>query len=143
MQILREQKSVHLHYSGFFTTMASADFFDTLISKFSPGKVLKLIASCRQSLGNSSCIALPPPSMGLYLMCLSVTAGFRVSWHTHRPHPASLLVRVPTVVLLLRASFRLTSWFPPCVSLRLSLLLPVISFQITSFSPCWAHQERL
>jgi hypothetical protein len=40
---------------------------------------------------------------------------------------------------LSRASFRLTSRFPLCVSLRLSLLLPIISFQITSFSPCRAH----
>ena len=62
---------------------------------------------------------------------------------TARPHPASLLVRVPTVVHLLRASFRLTSRFPPCVSLRLSLLLPVSSFQITSFSPCRAHKVRI
>ncbi len=94
--------------------------------EISPGKVLKLSARAAK----------------LYLMCLSVTVGFRVSQHTHRPHPASLLVRVPAVVLLLRASFRLTSRFLPCVSLRSSLLLPVISFQITSFSPCWAHWER-
>jgi hypothetical protein len=90
----------------------------------SPGKVLKLSARAAK----------------LYLMCLSVTVGFRGNWHTHRPHPASLLVRVPAVVHLLRASFRLASRFPPCVSLRLSLLLPVTSFQVTSFSPCWAHQ---
>src|SRR5665811_1470182 len=48
------------------------------------------------------------------MMRLSVTVGFRGSQHTHRPHPASLPVRVPMVVSLLSASFRLTSWFPPC-----------------------------
>jgi len=103
--------------------MASADFSNILISETSPGKVLKLSARAAK----------------LYLMCLSVTVGFCVKQHTHRPHPASLLVRVPTVVHLLRASFRLTSRFPPCVSLRLSLLFPITSFQVMSFSPCWAH----
>ena len=78
--------------------MASADFSNTLMSEISPGKVLKLSARAAK----------------LYLMCLSVTVGFRVSQHTHRPHPASLLVRVPAVVLLLSASFRMASRLPPC-----------------------------
>ncbi len=67
--------------------------------EISPGKVLKLSARAAK----------------LYLMCLSVTIGFRIYSHTHRPHPASLLVRVPTVVHSLYASFRLASRFPPCV----------------------------
>ena len=107
--------------------MASADFSNTLMLKISPGKMLKLSARAAK----------------LYLMRLSVTIGFRVSQHTHRPHPASLLVRVPAVVHLLRAAFRLASQLPPCVSLRLSLLFPITSFQVMSFSPCWAHRASL
>jgi hypothetical protein len=42
--------------------MASADFFATLEAKISPGKALKLSAR----------------AVKLYLMCLSVTVGFRV-----------------------------------------------------------------
>jgi len=99
MQILQEQKSVHPHYRDFFATTASADFSITLMLEISPGKVPKLSARAAK----------------LYLMCPSVTVGFCICSHTHRPHPASLLVRVPTVVHLLSASFRLTSRFPPCV----------------------------
>jgi hypothetical protein len=84
-------------FQTFLTTTASADFSQTLIQEISPGKALKLSARAAK----------------LYLMRLSVTVGFRVPWHTHRPHPASLLVRVPTVVLLLHASFRLASRFTP------------------------------
>jgi hypothetical protein len=112
-------------FHDFLTNTASADFSQTLAQEISPGKVLKLSARAAK----------------LYLMRLSVMVGFRVSLHTYRPHPASLLVRVPTVVLLLRASFSLTSRLPPCVSLRLPLLTPVITFQITSFSPCRAHND--
>ena len=105
--------------------MASADFSLALTEEISPGKVPKLSARAAR----------------LYLVCLSVTVGFRGSQHTHRPHPASLSVRVPTVVPLLDAAFRLTSRFPPCASLRLSSLLPVTSLQVTSFGPCRAHWE--
>ena len=66
--------------------------------EISPGKVLKLSARAAK----------------LYLMCLSVTVGFRIYSHAYRPHPASLLVRVPTVVHLLSASFRLASRLLPC-----------------------------
>ncbi len=107
--------------------MASADFFSTLIEKISPSKVLKL--STR--------------AIRFYLVRLSVTVGFRVHSHAHRPHPASLSVRIPMVVSLLSASFRLTSRFPPCGSLWLLLLPPVTTFQVTSFSPCRAHEWKL
>ena len=39
-------------------------------------------------------------------MRLSVTVGFRVFQHAYRPHPASLPVRVPTVVPFATAFFR-------------------------------------
>jgi hypothetical protein len=51
-----------LGFPSFFTTTASADFSQTLIQEISPGKVLKLSARAAK----------------LYLMCLSVTVGFRV-----------------------------------------------------------------
>jgi hypothetical protein len=77
----------------------------------------------------------------LYLVRLSVTFGFRILSHAHRPHPASLPVRVPTIVPLLRTSFALSaSRHPPCPSLRLLSLLPVISFHSTSSGPCRAHE---
>jgi len=44
-------------------TTASADFSQTLVGEISPGKVLKLSARAAK----------------LYLMCLSVTFGFRIS----------------------------------------------------------------
>src|SRR5437868_13340416 len=75
-------------------------------------------------------------------MRLSVTVGFRGSQHTYRPHPASLLVRVPAVAPLLHASFRLASRLPPCVSLQFSSLILVTTFQVTGFGPCRAHWER-
>lgn len=49
-------------FQGFFATMASADFSQTLIREISPGKGLKLSARAAK----------------LYLMRLSVTVGFRV-----------------------------------------------------------------
>jgi hypothetical protein len=49
-------------FQGFFATMASADFSNTLILEISPGKALKLSARAAK----------------LYLMRLSVTVGFRV-----------------------------------------------------------------
>lgn len=49
-------------FQGFFATTASADFSNTLVLEFSPGKVLKLSARAAK----------------LYLMRLSVTVGFRV-----------------------------------------------------------------
>ncbi len=60
----------------------------------------------------------PPGSTG----CTTVTVGLRISQHARRPQPASLPVRVPAVVPSLRASSRLASRRPPCVSLRLSSL---------------------
>ncbi len=62
-------------------------------------------------------------------MRLSVTVGFRGSQNTNRPHPASLPVRVPAVVPLLRASFSLASRRPPCVSLQLSSLSLATAFK--------------
>jgi hypothetical protein len=49
-------------FQDFLTNTASADFFQSLIRKISPGKVLKLSARAAK----------------LYLMRLSVTVGFRV-----------------------------------------------------------------
>ena len=49
-------------FLGFFANTASADFSNTLILEFSPGKALKLSARAAK----------------LYLMRLSVTVGFRV-----------------------------------------------------------------
>ena len=117
--------SLRRHYSDFFATMASADFSSALTEEGSPGKVPKLSAR----------------AVRLYLACLSVTVGFRGPRHTYRPYPASLPVRVPTVVPLLHASFRLASRLPPCATLRLLSLLPVTSFQVTSFGPCRAHLD--
>jgi hypothetical protein len=80
----------------------------------------------------------------LYLLRLSVTFGFRVYQHTHRPQSASLPVRVPKSVSLLIASFgRFASRPWPCFSLRLLSLLPIISFHMISLSPCRAHWLRL
>jgi len=47
---------------GFFATITSADFSFTLMMEISPGKVLKLSARAAK----------------IYLVCLSVTVGFRV-----------------------------------------------------------------
>jgi hypothetical protein len=96
-----------------FATTASADFSFTYAPEISPGKVPKPSARAAR----------------LYWMRLSVTVGFRGSQHTNRPHPASLPVRVPTVVPLLRASFSLASRRPPCVSLQLSSLSLAIAFR--------------
>ena len=71
---------------------------------------------------------------------LSQTVGFCVSSHAHRSHPASLSVRVPTVVSLLQASFSLASRRPPCLSLRLLSVFPIISFHMISSCPCRAHE---
>lgn len=49
-------------FQGFPATTASADFSNTLILEISPGKVPKLSARAAK----------------LYLICLSVTVGFRV-----------------------------------------------------------------
>ena len=55
-----------------FTTMASADSSFSLENEASPGKVYEL--STR--------------ALSFYLIRLSVTVGFRVSSHTHRPYKA-------------------------------------------------------
>lgn len=75
--------------AALFTTTASADFSGTLAPETSPGKVREHSASAAR----------------LYPMWLSVTVGFRASQHAHRPYRASLPVRVPAVVPLLRTSF--------------------------------------
>ena len=106
------------------TTMASADFSDAQTSETSPGKVRSLSAR----------------AVRLYRTWLSVTVGFRATQHAHRPGPASLPIRVPTVVPLLTASFRFVSRLLPCGSLRLSSLTPVITSQITRLRPCRAHE---
>jgi hypothetical protein len=47
--------------------------------------------------------------------------------------------RVPAIVPLFHAAFRLASRRPPGASLRLSSLSPATSFQVASLSPCRAH----
>jgi len=71
--------------------MTSADCCAALAAQLSPSKVLKLSTRLAR----------------LYLLRLSVTVGFRVYQHTHRPQSASLPVRVPAIVSLLIASFGL------------------------------------
>ena len=62
----------------------------------------------------------------------------------HVPMPDLLPVRVPKIVSLLIASFGPRPSRPgPCFSLRLLSLLPIISFHMTSLSPCRAHWFRL
>jgi hypothetical protein len=77
--------------TALFTTTASADSSADLSAEISPGKV-------HEHFGLRA--------VRLYLMRLSVTLGFRVVSHAYRPHPASLPVRVPTVVVLATAFFR-------------------------------------
>jgi hypothetical protein len=77
--------------TALFTTTASADSSADLSAEISPGKV-------HEHFGLRA--------VRLYLMRLSVTLGFRVFSHAYRPHPASLPVRVPTVVVLATAFFR-------------------------------------
>ena len=50
--------------------------------------------------------------VGLYLLRLSVTVGFRIPEHTLRPQAASLPLRVPTIVslLLLLSAQGLAAW---------------------------------
>ena len=57
-------------FTAFFATTTSADFLRTLARKTSPGKVHELSAR----------------AVWLYPMRLSVTVGFRVCSHAHRPH---------------------------------------------------------
>ena len=70
--------------------MASADSSSALAQEASPGKAHELQTR----------------AVRLYLVRLSVTLGFRVVSHTHRPHKASLPVRVPTVVSFATDFFR-------------------------------------
>src|SRR5260370_39975074 len=75
-----------------------------------------------------------------------MTLGFRCCQPAHRPHPASLPIRVATVASLLRASFGFAFGLPsatPCVSLRLSSSTPSSSFHLDRLYPCWAHWRRL
>jgi hypothetical protein len=58
------------HYAGLFATTASADSSRALAREASPGKVHELSAR----------------AVRLYPMRLSVTLGFRVLQHAHRPH---------------------------------------------------------
>lgn len=96
-------------FPAFFATTASADCSHALTRELSPGKVHELSAR----------------SVRLYRLRLSVTVGFRVLSHAHRPQTASLPVRVPTAAPLLRTSFVLSaSRHPPCLSLRLLSLNP-------------------
>jgi len=55
--------ALHPDYRNFFATPASADFSNTLMLEISPEKAPKLSARAAK----------------LYLMCLSVAVGFRVS----------------------------------------------------------------
>ena len=108
--------------------MTSADCCLALDLQLSPSKVLKLSTRLFR----------------LYLLRLSVTVGFRVYQHTHRPQAASLPIRVPKIVSLPIASFGQSASRPqPCFSLRLLSLLPIISFHMMSLSPCRAHWLRL
>jgi len=81
------------------TTMASADFSRALPREISPSKVRNLSAR----------------AVRLYMTCLSVALGFRACQHAHRPCPASLPIRVPTVVPLLAASSGFASRLPLAV----------------------------
>src|SRR5712664_2669175 len=69
--------------------------------------------------------------------CVLVTLGLRCCQPACRPHPASLPVRVPTVVSLLSASFGFASRLRLAVSLRLPSSAPIGSFHPTRFCPCW------
>ena len=114
---------------GIFTTMASADSSRALTQEVSPGKMHELQTR----------------AVRLYLARLSVTFGFRASSRTHRPHKASLPVRVPTVVSFAVDCFRLTpSREPLGPSLRFLSRFPVISFRFMTCScSCWAHEGRV
>ena len=76
--------------------------------------------------------------VGLYLLRLSVTVGFRIPEHTLRPQAASLPVRVPTIVSLLLLLSAQASRPGPCFSLRLLSLLPINSFYLITLDPCRA-----
>ena len=58
---------------------------------------------------------------------------------TCRSHLASLPVRVPTMGILLSASFSFASRLRHAVSLRLPLSAPTGCFHPMRFCPCWAH----
>src|SRR6202035_4528424 len=118
--------SLHRHYSGFFATSASADFFRALTPKISPGKVQNL----------------SPRAVWLYWM--------RLDDFWALPLPAGL----PPASSLTASScsygrefatrfFQLHLTATPCVSLRLPSSAPVGSFHPTRFCPCWAHWRTL
>jgi hypothetical protein len=105
--------------------MASADFSRPFAREISPGKVHEHSARAAR----------------LSRMPLSVTLGFRVLSHAHRPHPASLPVRLPAVLPSLQTSFlHQASRLLPSLALRLFSLFPVISFHLTCSCPCRAHE---
>lgn len=102
---------------GFLTTMASADFSTALTAEISPGKVRERSAR----------------AAGLYQERHSVTVGFRVSQHAHRPPLASLSVPVRTVAPLACPAFsspvtRLTLGSPTILVTLLGNLLSDCAF---------------
>lgn len=111
-------------FTAFIATTASADSSPALTGEVSPGKVHELSAR----------------AVRLYLMRLSVTVGFRVGSHAHRPHCGLTAGSCSYGRAFATDFFQLNpSRFPPCPSLRLSSLIPIISFQMTSSCPCRAH----
>ena len=116
---------LHRHYSGFFATTASDDFFCALTQKISPGKVqnlssraVRLYLMRLDDLWASLFPASLPPASGL-------TAHF-----------CSYGRKFATRCLQLRLAAT------PCVSLRLPSSAPIGSFHPIRFCPCWAHWGR-
>ena len=116
--------------TALFTTTASADSSADLSAEISPGKV-------HEHFGLRA--------VRLYLMRLSVTLGFRASSHAHRPHPASLPVRVPTVVVLATAFFRAEFLAESALAFTTFAVtasghLFLFHFFMTCSCPCRAHE---
>ena len=113
------------HYSGFFATTASDDFYCALTKEISPGKVQNLF----------------PRAVWLYLMRLD---DLWASLFPASLPPASGLTATFCSYGRRFATrfFQLHLAATPCVSLRLPSSAPVGSFHPTRFCPCWAHWGR-
>ena len=86
------------------------------------------------------CIFPPGPPGSTWYVWMGF--GFRCCSPAHRPHPASLPVRVPAVVGLPSASFSFTSRLRLAVRLGLVPSPPLGSSSLR-YSPCRAHERRL
>jgi len=113
---------LHRHYSGFFATTASDDFFCALPQKISPGKVqnlssraVRLYLMRLDDLWASLFPASLPPASGLTAHFCSYGRKFATRF----------------LQLHLAAT--------PCVSLRLPSSAPIGSSHPIRFCPCWAH----